>query len=68
LISLLLSSSLLLLSSFIFTGDPCKHPLFATSTEDLEGHPLTEAFRCLREEDKTNLELAIMYKIEGNEW
>ena len=65
---MLLSSSLLLLSSFIFTGDPCKHPLFATSTEDLEGHPLTEAFRCLREEDKTNLELAIMYKIEGNEW
>ena len=59
---------LLLLLSFIFTGDPCKHPLFATSTEDLEGHPLTEAFRCLREEDKTNLELAIMYKIEGNEW
>jgi hypothetical protein len=58
----------LLLLSFIFTGDPCKHPLFATSTEDLEGHPLTEAFRCLREEDKTNLELAIMYKIEGNEW
>jgi hypothetical protein len=59
---------LLLSSSFIFAGDPCKHPLFATSTEDLEGHPLTEAFRCLREEDKTNLELAIMYKIEGNEW
>lgn len=29
---------------------------------------MVEAFRCLREEDKTNVELAIMYKEEGNEW
>ena len=27
-----------------------------------------EAFRCLREEDKTPVELALMYKEEGNEW
>lgn len=37
-------------------GDPMKHPLFAQTTEDLEGHPLTEAFRVLREEDKTLVE------------
>jgi hypothetical protein len=49
-------------------GDPLAHPMFATSTEDLEGHPLTEAFRLLREEDKTPLELCAMYKDEGNEW
>jgi hypothetical protein len=49
-------------------GDPMKHPLFARTTEDLEGHPLTEAFRCLREDDKTNVGLAEMYKEEGNEW
>ena len=45
-----------------------KHPLFAETTEDLEGHPLTEAFRVLREEDKTFVELAEMYKEEGNQW
>lgn len=49
-------------------GDPFKHPMFAQTTEDLEGHPLTEAFRALREEDKSPLELALMYKDEGNEW
>ena len=49
-------------------GDPMKHPLFAQTTEDLEGHPLTEAFRVLREEDKTLVELAEMYKEEGNQW
>ncbi len=49
-------------------GDPFKHPLFAATTEDLEGHPLAEAFRVLREEDKTPIELATMYKDEGNEW
>ena len=27
-----------------------------------------EAFRALREEDKTQVELAVMYKDEGNEW
>ena len=45
-----------------------KHPMFATSTEDLEGHPLVEAIRALKEDDKTPVELAIMYKDEGNEW
>lgn len=49
-------------------GDPCKHPLFATSTEDLEGNPMAEAFRQLREEDKTFVELAELYKDEGNQW
>lgn len=49
-------------------GDPMKHPLFAEDTEDLEGHPLTEAFRVLREEDKTLVELALLYKEEGNDW
>jgi hypothetical protein len=34
----------------------------------MEGHPLVEAFRCLREEDKTQVELALLYKDEGNEW
>ena len=29
---------------------------------------MVEAFRCLREEDKSNFELAVMYKEEGNEW
>ena len=42
--------------------------MFAGSTEDLEGNELVEAFRCIREEDKTNVELAVMYKEEGNEW
>jgi hypothetical protein len=49
-------------------GDPMKHPMFATTTEDLEGNPLVDAFRAIREEDKTNMELAQMYKDEGNEW
>jgi tetratricopeptide (TPR) repeat protein len=49
-------------------GDPMKHPLFAQTTEDLEGNPLAEAFRSLREEDKTQVELAEMYKEEGNQW
>jgi hypothetical protein len=49
-------------------GDPLSHPLFAGSTEDLEGNEMVEAFRCLREEDKTPVELAVLYKDEGNEW
>ena len=44
------------------------HPLFCNSSEELEenNHPLTEAFRALREEDKSPTELASMYKEEGN--
>ena len=49
-------------------GDPMMHPLFAESTEDLEGNPLAEALRALREEDKTPIEIATMYKEEGNDW
>lgn len=49
-------------------GDPEKHPMFATSTEDLEGNPLVEALRSLREEGKSATEVATMYKDEGNEW
>jgi hypothetical protein len=49
-------------------GDPLSHPLFAGNTEDMEGHELVEAFRCLREEDKSAVELAVLYKEEGNEW
>lgn len=49
-------------------GDPMMHPLFAENTEDLEGNPLAEALRALREEDKTTLEIATMYKEEGNDW
>lgn len=49
-------------------GDPMMHPLFAENTEDLEGNPLAEALRALREEDKTMLEIATMYKDEGNDW
>lgn len=49
-------------------GDPMKHPMFATSAEDMKDHPLTEAFRQLREEDKSFVELAIMYKDEGNDF
>lgn len=49
-------------------GDPEKHPMFARTTEDLEGNPLVEALRAIREEDKTQYELAVMYKDEGNEW
>ena len=36
--------------------------------EDLEGNPMVEAFRQLREEDKTRVELVLMYKDEGNEF
>lgn len=49
-------------------GDPEKHPMFATNTEDLEGHPYVEALRAIQEEGKTNYQLAVMYKDEGNEW
>ena len=49
-------------------GDPLEHPMFATSDEDLLKNPLTDAFRLLREEDKTPLQLCTMYKDEGNEW
>ena len=49
-------------------GDPMMHPLFAENTEDLEGNPLAEALRALREEDKTPIEIATMYKDEGNDW
>eukprot|EP00981_Chlorochromonas_danica_P015996 scaffold15144_cov547-Ochromonas_danica.AAC.1 len=34
----------------------------------MEGHPMVDAIRAIREEDKSNIELAIMYKEEGNEW
>lgn len=36
--------------------------------EDLEGNPMVDAFRLLREEDKTKVELVLMYKDEGNEF
>lgn len=49
-------------------GDPMNHPMFATCAEDMEGHPMVEAIRQIREEDKTFVELALMYKDEGNEW
>lgn len=49
-------------------GDMEKHPMFAQSTEDLEGNPLVEAIRAIKEEGKTFHELALMYKDEGNEW
>lgn len=49
-------------------GDPEKHPMFATNTEDLVGNPLAEALWAIKEEGKTRLELAEMYKEEGNEW
>ena len=42
--------------------------MFATTTEDLEGSPYVEALRSLREEGKTPVEVATMYKDEGNEW
>lgn len=48
-------------------GDPLDHPMWA-DPEECQQHPMMEAFRQLREEDKTNLELATMYKDEGNEW
>jgi hypothetical protein len=34
----------------------------------MKDHPLADAFRALREDDKTLDELALMYKEEGNEW
>ena len=49
-------------------GDPEKHPMFAQSTEDLEGHPYVEALRAIKEDGMSNVELAMMYKDEGNEW
>ena len=49
-------------------GDPLDHPMFATSAEQIARHPLGDAFRLLKEEDKTAYELAVMYKDEGNEF
>lgn len=49
-------------------GDPMMHPLFAECTDDLVGNPLAEGLRLLREEDKSPIEIATMYKEEGNEW
>eukprot|EP01041_Mallomonas_annulata_P008942 gene8942-18500_t len=49
-------------------GDPMKHPMFAQNSDDLAGHPLVEAIRALKEDDKTPFQLAEMYKDEGNEW
>ena len=48
-------------------GDPLLHPMFATNTQDLAGNPLADAIRMLREEDKTMVQLILMYKDEGNE-
>lgn len=48
-------------------GDPLAHPMWADPA-DCVNHPMMEAFRQIREEDKTNFELAVMYKDEGNEW
>lgn len=48
-------------------GDPEMHPMFARNSSDLIGNPLADGIRALREEDKTDVELAIMYKDEGNE-
>ena len=43
--------------------------MFAQTTEDLEGNPLTEeAFRAIREEDESSVELMYLYRDEGNEW
>ena len=47
-------------------GDPLDHPMFATTTEQMERHPMTEAFRQLKEEDKSQYELCLLYKEEGN--
>jgi hypothetical protein len=49
-----------------FVGDPLKHPMFATSSEDLVGNPLADALRALREEDKTLVQIATMYKEDAN--
>jgi hypothetical protein len=48
-------------------GDPEDHPMFATNAEQLANHPWADAFRALREEDKTQYEIMIMYKEEANE-
>ena len=47
-------------------GDPLAHPLFAGSAEDMKDHPLANAFDCLKEEGRSNLENAIIFKDEGN--
>ena len=52
---------------FAEMGDPLDHPMFATSAEQFAKHPLGDAFRQLREEDKSTFELFTMYKEEGNE-
>ena len=49
-------------------GDPLDHPMFADTPEQIARHPLGDAFRLLREEDKTEYELVLMYKDEGNEF
>ena len=49
-------------------GDPLDHPMFAETAEQIANHPLGDAFRLLREEDKTEYELVMMYKDEGNEF
>lgn len=49
-------------------GDPEQHPMFAANAEDMAGHPMVEAIRAIKEEDKSLVELAVMYKDEGNEW
>jgi hypothetical protein len=49
-------------------GDPEDHPMFATTAEQIAKHPLGDAFRCLREEDKTTYELVLMYKDEAAEF
>jgi hypothetical protein len=41
--------------------------MFATSTEDLAGNPLADALRALREEDKTLVQIANMYKDDANQ-
>lgn len=42
--------------------------MFCTDPAQLAQHPLTEGLRIIKEDGKTNQELAIMYKEEGNEW
>tara|TARA_B110000090_G_C13251934_1_gene396788 strand:+ start:54 stop:599 length:546 start_codon:yes stop_codon:yes gene_type:complete len=49
-------------------GDPLDHPMFATTTEQMERHPMTEAFRQLKHEDKSQYELCLLYKEEGNDF
>ena len=40
--------------------------MFATSSEDLRDNPLADALRALREEDKSTIDLATMYKEDAN--